>query len=142
MTPTRLHLRPHTDAVLAKLRGTGFAVGDSARSDGEDGKGVLLDPPCMVLYFVPGGDRYGTLDDWTRHADLIYQVTCIGRTRGECEAVRDASEVLLEGLEVPGRRIGPVFPRNEGDEARKDDTVGDPRFILTPQYRFRSSPFT
>jgi hypothetical protein len=95
-----------------------------------------------VVHPLPGGTRHGTLDDWTKHASLLYQITCVGQTQSQAEWVRDESEVLLDGLTVIGRLIDVVRVDFGSDEAVRDDSLGAPEtlFGAMPRYRLYSTP--
>ena len=143
MTLTALSQQAHTDAVVAALEGAGLVVGRGVRNTEPDGSGDPLDPPCAVVHPLIGGRRYGVLDDWTRHADLDYQVTCVGATQEACEIVRDqVEEVMLAGITVAGRLIDVVRITFGSDGTRRDDDIGAPDlyFIATPRYRLVSTP--
>lgn len=140
--PTKLAQRSHTDAVVAALEATGYPVGRGIRNTQPDGSGDPMEPPCYVVHPIPGGRRYGTLDDHTRDADLVYQVSCVGLTHAQAEHLRDESEVLLDGITVAGRLIDLVRVDFGSDEARRDDDIGAPDlyFTATPRYRLYSTP--
>lgn len=135
---TLLSQASHTDAVVAALEATGLPVGRGVRTDSE---GNALVPPCFVVHPIAGGDRYGTVDDWTVNADLVYQVTCVGETQEAAELVRDQSEVLLNGLAVPDRLIDVVRVDFGSDNVRRDDDIGQPKLFWScmPRYRLYST---
>lgn len=143
MALTALSQRDHTDAVIATLRAAGLSVGDGIRNEQPDGSGEPLDPPCAVVHPIPGGTRTGTLDDHVRHADLVYQISCVGLTRAQAEWVRDrVEEAMLGGVSVPGRLIDVIRIDFGSDDARRDDDVGAPELFFTsmPRYRLSSTP--
>lgn len=141
MTVTHLSQRDHTQAVIAALEGVGLTVGRGVRNSEPNSQGATLTPPCVIVHPMPGGDRFGTLDDWTKHAELDYQVTCVGRTQAEAEFLRDETEVLLDGLTVTGRHID-VVKREGGSDAAMYEEVpqGEALFMCAPRYRLSSSP--
>jgi hypothetical protein len=100
--------------------------------------------PYRALYPIIGGIFDGTLGEPSDDASLIYQVTCVGRDRPQCEAiVDDTNDLLVEqgsALVVPGRFIMRVWSDMAGGGARRDDTVQPPVFIATPRYRVESTP--
>lgn len=141
MTVTKLSQRDHTSAVVAALEGAGLVVGRGIRNTEPDGSGDTIPPPCAIVHPLPGGDRYGTLDDWAKHADMMYQVTCVGATQSQAEWVRDQTEVLLDGIVVDGRHIDIVKVEDGADAVDRDDSIhGDTMFTAMPRYRVSSSP--
>jgi hypothetical protein len=139
--PTKLEQRDHTQAVITALEGAGLTVGRGIRNTEPDGSGDTLPPPCVVVHPLPGGRRFGTMDDWTLHADLMYQITCVGATQAQAEWLRDQTEVLLDGITVAGRHIDIVKHENGSDGAMRDETIqGEALFVSFPQYRVSSSP--
>lgn len=139
---TKLAQRDHTTAVIAALTAAGITTGRGIRNEQPDGSTAALSPPCAVVHPIPGGRRYGTLDDWTVHADLVYQVTCVGLTASQAEWVRDQSEVLLDGVTVSGRLIDVVRVDFGSDGVARDDDIGAPNLYFTcmPRYRLYSTP--
>lgn len=139
--PTHLAQADHTSGVIAALVTTGYPVGRGVRNTEPDGSGDALAPPCFVVHPIPGGRRYGTVDDWTVNADLVYQISCVGETQEAAEILRDESEVLLDGITVAGRLIDVVRVDFGSDGARRDDDIGAPElfFVSMPRYRIYST---
>lgn len=140
MALTKLTQRDHTNAVIATLTGAGLVVGDAVRNTEPDGSGAVIPPPCVVVHPIPGGRRFGTLDDYVKDADLLYQLTCVGETRDQAEWVRDETEILLDGVTVAGRQIDVIRLDFGSDEARLDGTVHPAVFVSMPRYRLSSTP--
>lgn len=125
-------LRTHTDAVIAKLEAAGLNVGDA------DAEGLTA--PYAVLYDIPGGRSFGTLENPNDDAELVFQVTCVGETREQSAWVADkAITALLSGLTVSGRSIARVtidsFP---GTFPERD--ASPPLFTSTPRFRLTTTP--
>jgi hypothetical protein len=145
-------LNPHTTALVdvldAELKT--FDAGAPTVEVGGDGWGWQGDPgtstfkPYFVVYPLPGGIFDGTLGCPDDDASLIYQVTCVGATRPQCEAAADRANSVLIGqtLTVPGRFIYRVWADMAGGGVRRDDTVQPPVFIATPRYRVESTPLS
>lgn len=124
-------VRVHTDAVIAALEAANLTVGDA------DAEG--LTPPYVVVYPIAGGEMFGSLDDPYEDADLLYQVTCVGRTREQAEAITNRAMALLNGFSVTGRSIALVSP--EGTPGtRPDHDVDPPVFYSTPRFRIKTTP--
>lgn len=123
--------RLHTDAVIAALEAVGLTVGDATAAG--------LTPPYAVVYKIEGGEFAGSLQDPFEDADLVYQVTSVGRTREQAEWVADKAMVLLDGVTVNGRSIALVSP-DGGPGVRRDDDVSPPLFYATPRFRLKSTP--
>lgn len=139
MTAVKVSQRDHTNAI-ADLLDTipDVTVGRGIRNTEPDGTGQPLTPPCIVVHPLPGGGRYGDLDDVGKHATLLYQLSCYGLTQQQAEWVADQTQLLLDGLDVPGRSIQVVRADFGSSEAVRDDTVGAPWFQATPRYRIVS----
>lgn len=137
---TALSQREHTNAVVAALEGAGLVVGRGVRTASPDGSGAELPPPCVVVHPIPGGRRFGDLDDHVKHADLVYQLTCVGETQAQAEWVRDKTEVLYTGITVADRHIDIVRDDFGSSDARLDGTVEPAVFVAMPRYRIASSP--
>lgn len=143
MALTALSQRDHTDGVVAVLEAVGLSVGRGVRNSEPDGSGDALDPPCAVVHPIPGGTRHGTLDDHVKHAELVYQITCVGQTAAQAESVRDDVEAaMLGGITVSGRLIDVIRIDFGSDDTRRDDDIGAPKlfFTSTPRYRLQSTP--
>lgn len=141
--PTLLSQRDHTDAVVATLTAAGISTGRGIRNEQPDGSGAALDPPCAVVHPIPGGRRYGTLDDHVKDADVVYQITCIGETQAAAEQVRDDVEAaMFSGVTISGRLVDVIFIESGSDGVRRDDDIGAPEtyFTCTPRYRLKSTP--
>lgn len=145
-------LNPHTSAVVdaldAELKTFDSGAPDVETPSPGEGWGWQGVPgqskfkPYFVVYPLLGGMFDGTLGCPDDDASLIYQVTCVGRDRPQCEAAVDRANQVLIGqpLTVPGRFIYRVWADMAGGGARRDDTVQPPVFIATPRYRVESTP--
>lgn len=107
---------------------------------GTPGKSRFL--PYAIVVPLPGGLYDGPLGCPDDDASLMWQVTCVGANRPQCEATVDRVNTLLIGqpLTVPGRFISRVWADMAGGGARRDDAVQPPVFVATPRYRVESSP--
>lgn len=151
-------LNPHTSALLEVLNTPKVKTFDAGAPDLDTTPGVVGGwgwqgtpgesrfRPYRVLYPIIGGVFDGTLGAPSDDASLIYQVTCVGRDRPQCEAIVDDTNSLLveqgADLVVPGRFIMRLWCDMAGGGARRDDTVQPPVFIGTPRYRVESTPLT
>lgn len=123
-------IREHTDAVITTLEAAGLTVGDGDASG--------LTAPYAVVYTIDP-NYYGTLDNPYENADIVYQVTCVGKTREQAEWVQDKAMVLLDGFEVDGRHIAHVRP-DGGPGVRPDRDVTPPVFFSTPRFTVKTTP--
>jgi hypothetical protein len=98
--------------------------------------------PYTIVVPLPGGIFDGTLGCPDDDASLMWQVTCVGANRPQCESVVDRVNTILIGqpLVVPGRFISRVWADMAGGGARRDDAVQPPVFVATPRYRVESTP--
>ncbi len=147
-------LRTHTSAIVDALDAVvkTFDAG-APRIDipphGGDGwgwQGKPLETPFKkycIVYPLPGGMFDGSLGCPDDDASLIYQVTCVGADRPQCEWVADKANVTLltrPYVTVAGRYVTRVQADMAGGGVRRDDTVQPPVFIATPRYRIDSVP--
>lgn len=139
--------RTHTDAVLAALEATTVLVGDADPKppgygwQGTPGQSVFV--PYMVLYPIPGGTFDGSIGDPNDDAQLLYQVTCVGSTRTQCEWVLDKALGALVGQSpvIAGRSLMRSIESDmAGGGVRRDDTVQPAVFISTPRFRLWTTP--
>lgn len=152
--PNLAKLRTHTDAIVARLTlNAGMAIFDAGPPaldtlgggaswgwQGTPGESRFL--PYGIVYPLPGGVFNGTLGCPDDDASLIWQVTCVGGTRSQCEWAADKVLEALVGhrLAVPGRSTARLWADMPGGGARRDDTVQPPVFIATPRFRAESRP--
>lgn len=141
---------PVTQAVIDALTAQGLRVGDGEEPDGVGWQG----PPgasaflsYVVVFPLPGGTRFGTLDDHEADATLLYQATCVGAARQACERVLDRCSAAMtrEGLNahLAGRRITLVRHDFGSAQVRRDDEPepGAPRlWYATPRWRLWTTP--
>lgn len=145
-------LRTHTDAIVDALD-VMLKVFDAGAPDlnvipGGFGWGWQGTPgdsefrPYCIVYPLPGGLFDGPLGCPDDDASLVWQVTCVGATRGQCEWVADQVAAVLIGqtLNVANRFIFRIWADMAGGGVRRDDTVQPPVFIATPRYRVDSTP--
>lgn len=125
--------RLHTDGVIAALEAVDeLNVGDATGKD--------LPLPYAVVYAIPGGDSSGTLERPDEDAELVYQVTCVGKSRRQAEwAVDKAMSALLDGFAVEGREITRVWVDSFGG-IRRDDDATPPLFSGMPRFRVKTTP--
>jgi hypothetical protein len=132
-------LRDHTDAVIARLEELDLLVGDAKKPEGagdqDDGSFVKY----AVVYPIAGGTSSGTLGDLHGDAELIYQVTCVGKSREQAQWVADAALGLLDGLSVPERHI-PFIALDIPPGIERDDKQTPPLFIAAPRFRIITTP--
>lgn len=142
-------LNDHTSALVDALDGVVFTFdGGAPTNPGGQGWGWQGKPgetpfkPYCIVYPLTGGTFDGPLGCPDDDASLIWQVTCVGRDRPQCEAIADRVNATLIGqpLTVPGRFIMRVWSDMAGGGVRRDDTVQPPVFIATPRYRVESTP--
>jgi hypothetical protein len=125
-------IREHTDAVIATLVAAGLTVGDAKAPAG--------DPPYVVVYSISAGGWTGPLA--ARHDDgsLVYQVSCVGKSRQQAEWLEDkAITAILEGIPVTGRSIPYIELDLSGGVARDDDRT-PPLWTAAPRFRIATTP--
>lgn len=136
---TTVELLPHDLAVIAALETTGKPVGFAAAPPGAlDAVQKRTGPDYLILYPL-NTFRDGSLGDPWKDADLVYQVTCVGRLAAGVRWLVDQIEPALLGTTVAGRAITQVVPE-DGGQVSLDVDVTPPVYIATPRYRLSSTP--
>lgn len=142
-------LNAHTSAIVDALDGVVYTFdGGAPQNPGGQGWGWQGDPgdskfkPYCIVFPLPGGIFDGPLGCPDDDASLIWQVTCVGRDRPQCESIADRVNATLIGqpLSIPGRFVTRVRADMAQGGARRDDTVQPPVFIATPIIRVDSVP--
>lgn len=142
-------LNAHTSAVVdvldAELKTFDGGAPENPGGQGwgwQDTPGGSTFKAYYVVYPLPGGVFDGPLGCPDDDASLIFQVTCVGSTRPQCEAAADRALSLLVGqpLTIAGRYVTRVQADMAQGGARRDDTVQPPVFIATPRFRVDSVP--
>jgi len=137
------------DAGAPDLTATPGVVAPGTKGWGWQGDpGTSKFKPYCIVYPLPGGifsgDDLGTLGDPSDDASLIWQVTCVGRDRPQCEwAVDTVNDLLVEratDLIIPNRYVQRIYADMAGGGARRDDEVQPPVFVATPRYRMLTTP--
>lgn len=148
-TSSLAKFRTHTSALVDVIDGsiktfdTGPPSGDGGFGWGWQGTpGQSSFKPYAIVYPLTGGVFDGTLGNPDSDASLIWQVTCIGATREQCEWTVDTVNALLIGrpLAVAARLISRVWADMAGGGVRRDDAVQPAVYVATPRYRVESSP--
>lgn len=148
----RLNL--HTSAVVDLLDTPKVKCFDAGNPDPTEGAGNGFGwqdtpgqsqfLPYRIVYPIPGGFFDGPLGCPSDDASLIFQVTCVGATRPQCEAIVDDTNALLveqpASLVITGRYVTRVWAEMAGGGARRDDEAQPPVFIATPRYRVDTVP--
>lgn len=128
------NLREHTAAVVSALEAAGLTV--FGGPNGAPPSAAV--PPYAVVYHL-NDIFFGTLEEPDEDADLVYQVTCVGKSDEQAEWVMDRAMVLVEGFEVEGRSITRVRP-DGGPGPRPDYDVSPVVFYATPRFTIKSTP--
>lgn len=130
-------IRDHTNAIVGVLKDL-FEPFDMDVPVGR-GSAEGLEVPYVVVYNIPGGGMSGSLENPFEDADLVYQVTCVGKNQEQAEWLVDQVMVLVEGFEVEGRSIALVTP-DGGPGVRPDKDETPPVFFSTPRFTVKSTP--
>lgn len=141
MTHSTVDLLPHDLAVIAALETidgghpVGFAAAPAGAFEAVRGRSG---PDYMILYPL-NTVRDGSLGDPWTDAELVYQITCVGRLAKGVRDLVDQIEPALLGISVSGRSIGQVIPE-DGGQVRTEFDVEPPVFLATPRFRLVSFP--
>lgn len=136
--------RQLTDAIVAVLEGTGLDVGDGEQPSstgwsGAPGESAFI--PYAVLHPISGGVASGPLDGPHDDSEFIFQVSCHGATRAQCQYVADAVDPVMLSFRptLDGWKVAYVDLDMHGG-ARRVDTVQPAQFQGVPRYRFYVTP--
>lgn len=125
-------VREHTDGVIAALESVGLVVGDAVAPSG--------DPPYVVVYSISAAGWTGTLGALHDDGSLVFQVTCVGRSRDQAEWLADKVILtVLGGITVTSRSIPNIALDLSGGVAR-DDGQTPPLWTAAPRFRIATTP--
>jgi hypothetical protein len=134
-----------TAAVIARLTGAGFTVGDgqapeSAGWQGAQGASAYV--PYVDVHPTPGGLVDGTMLDPYVDAAADYQIISVGATRAQAETVGDAVRASLQAMPLTvanGRTVAHLRLDMLGGTIR-DDTVLPSVFYVSDRWRILTVP--
>ena len=138
---TTVDVYPHDKAVLAALATIGKPVGFALAPEGAlDAitKPPYAGPDYLILYPLNTG-RDGGLADPYDEAELIYQVTVVGRTAAGVRWLVDQIEPALLGVSITGRSVAWVQPDDDSG-VRPDFDTKPPVLVATPRFRIKTVP--
>lgn len=125
--------RPLTKAVLAALRATWSRVGEGVAPDD-----ATL--PYAVLYASGPGPLGGPVSDPHADGSPLLQLTCVGGTSEQAEALADRLRpVLLTRPTVTGQRVMQVILETS-QPVRRDDSTSPPEYYAADQVRVLITP--
>lgn len=129
-------VREHTDAVITVLEALDLKVGDAVWSGNPED-----DAPYVVVYPIPGGSTSGTLGAPDDDAEIVIQVSCVGKSREQAEWLADKAKGLLGigTLDVDSRYI-PLVSLDMFGGIMRDDSVTPPLFTAAPRFRIITTP--
>lgn len=145
MSEYRAH--PFTDAIVALLAATGYAVGDGEKP--RTNAGWVGDPMesdfhgYLVVHPIGAYDIDGTIDNPSDDVWPLHQVTAYGATRAQCEEVADSARAMMLGnpLTVSGRHVGKCRLDLQGTVMRVDDVPAQgPLYMEPDRYTAFSTP--
>lgn len=134
-----------TDAVIAALITDDLEVGDGEQPAGSGWQGAVglsSFVPYAVVHSLAGGRAGGSLSAPFDDADSLYQITCVGATREQAEAVGDRARAALVApgaVTLSGRSVC-IVSIDVLNGCRRDDTVEPVVFITTDRFRIITTP--
>lgn len=139
MSQSTVALLPHDKAVIAAVATIGKPVGFAAAPAGAlAGVQNKTGPDYAIVYPLTAG-RDGSLGDPYTDADLVYQITCVGRLADGVRWLVDQIEPALLSVAITGRSVIQITPE-DGGQVRPDFDVDPPVFIATPRFRLSTVP--
>lgn len=136
-----------TDSIIAALEADGLVVFDgeapaSAGWAGTPGQSSFVG--YCVVHPILGGIVDGTIGDPYGMSEVLYQVSCYGATRGQCEQVTE--QALAVVLAHRPTTIDGVSIRHVDDDmlggARRVDDLQPPIWQAVPRFRFYTDSTT
>lgn len=130
----------HTAAVIASLELLGFPVGDNEAPPPLPSG--AQDLPYCVVYSIEPEPSDGPMNDPNADQILTYQVTTVGETREQAQALSNKVRAqMLNGPEllVAGRKILSV-QLGFGNAVERDDDVRPPLFYGIDSFDLWSTP--
>jgi hypothetical protein len=134
-----------TAAIIARLTGAGFTVGDgeapeSAGWQGAQGASAYV--PYVDVHPTPGGLVDGTMLDPYVDAAADYQIISVGATRAQAETVGDAVRATLQAspLTVANGRTVAHLRLDMLGGAIRDDSVQPSVFYVSDRWRILTVP--
>jgi hypothetical protein len=133
-----------TDAILANLTAANIVHGDGVKPAGGGWSGTPGSSTFVgyvVVHPLAGGITDGSLEEPDADAYPIYQMSCYGATRAQCEAVADLVRDVMLGdpLTISGRSVMQVRVDMLGG-ARRDDELQPPEWFGFDRYRIVTTP--
>lgn len=139
MSQSTVALLPHDLAVIVALETIGKPVGfGEAPAGALAGVQDRTGPDYYVLYPL-NTVRDGSLGDPYTDAELVYQITCVGRLAAGARWLVDQIEPALLTVAIAGRSVTQVIPE-DGGQVRPDFDLTPPVQLATPRYRITTVP--
>jgi hypothetical protein len=134
-----------TDAIISRLTGASFVVGDGEAPaaggwSGSVGQSTFVG--YVDVHPLPGGDVDGTLAAPNADAAPDYQLISVGATRAQAEFIGDeVREVMIASpLSLPTGRTNVLLRIEMLGGAMRDDTVQPAVWIVSDRYRVLTKP--
>lgn len=103
---------------------------------------AFVDPPYLIVTYLPGGFTQGPLDD--TQADIVLRVLLVsnGNTAHEASVLRDIchGEMQASNLTVTNRKVRDVRVEGFTDGIFRDDDVPTPIFYTRQVYLMDTVP--
>ena len=131
----------HTQAILTALDSLTFPIGDAVAPRLADK--TEINPPFAVLYPIVGGLFDGPLSDSQADVTLVYQVTSVGNTRQQAQAITDLVRAIMmdrSNIIITGRRVRDVRHTSPFAGVIRDDDLPDPLFYGYDRYELDTTP--
>jgi hypothetical protein len=134
-----------TAAIIARLTGAGFIVGDGVAPESagwQGAQGTSQYVPYVDVHPTPGGLVDGTMQNPYVDAAADYQIISVGATRAQAETVGDAVRASLQGSPLTvanGRTVAHLRLDMLGGVIR-DDSVQPSVFYVSDRWRILTVP--
>jgi len=136
-----------TDAIIGVLEATGVPIGDGIEPAGAGWQGAPGESDFVgyvVVHPISGGITDGTIDQPQADGRFVYQLSCHGASRRQCQALIDFTQPIMLDIDRniladDGWSIMIVDVDMLGGATRMD-AVQPPQWWGFPRYRFRMTP--
>jgi len=145
MVETAVPLDPVADAVIVALQAAlTVSVGDQQAPAAPS-----PEFPYAVVQLIPDAERSGPLNDGQADVTHNIQVTCVGRTRQQAQALADDVNTAMRDETAPPNPVSKLVVANRNVElveivldgsVERDDTFQPPIFYAVQIYDISTTP--
>lgn len=140
-------MRLVTNAIIAMLEAASLVVGDGATPEAGAGWSGTAQAPgstyigYVVVHSMNGGTTDGPMDSPDADMTPLYQLSCYGATREQCELIADAAHAVMtaNAFTIAGRKVMRVIV-DQLFGAMRIDEVQPSEYQSAGRYRLMTTP--